>query len=58
MYNNANIAPCLVHARSLVPSVGNGIVTAHRVEMIAAIKAADHVDQIAQRAQPVVGPWR
>lgn len=54
MHDHADIAPRLVHTRPLVPSVADGVVAADGVEVVAAIEAPDHVNQVVERAEPVV----
>lgn len=58
MNDNTDIAPRLVHASSLVPSVSDGIVTSNCIEVVATIESADHVDQVVQRAKSVVSARR
>lgn len=52
--SNADVASCLVHARPLLPDLGDGVVTPHGVEMVASVEPSDDVDQQAEGAHPVV----
>lgn len=54
--HNADITPRLIHARALLPSIRDRIVTAHCIKMIAAVEPTDHIYKVMQRAQTVVCP--
>lgn len=46
MSDHADITPCLIHASAFLPGIRDGVVTTDRVEVIASVEAADHVDQV------------
>lgn len=54
MRDDTDVAPRLVHTSAFVPCVSDGVVTAHRVEVVAAVETPDHVDEVIQRAEAVV----
>lgn len=54
MSDNADVTSRLIHASSFMPGVRHWVITPHRIEMVAAIEAPDHVDQIVQRTQAMV----
>lgn len=54
MNNYADIAPRLIHTSPFVPSVGYRIIAADGVEVITAVEAPDHVDQVVEGTKPVI----
>lgn len=57
MSDDANITPRLIHASALLPGVGDRVIAADSVEVIATVEASDHIDQIVEGAESVVGAW-
>lgn len=55
---NADVTPRVIHARPFTPLPRHWIKASDRVEVLIAVEPADHVDQIVQRAQAMVGPRR
>lgn len=53
---HAHVAPGLVHASTLGPDAELRVVTLNRVEAGLSVEAAQHVKQVFQHHQPVVGP--
>lgn len=51
---DADVAPCVIHARSFPPLFGNRIETTHGIEMFVTIEATDHVDDVVQCTQPMI----
>lgn len=55
MSDHADVAPRLIHTSALLPGVRDGVIAPDRVEVIAAVETADHVDQVVQCTETVVG---
>lgn len=55
---NADVTSGVIHAGSFPPLFRHRIETSHRIEMLIAVKPADHVNEIVQNAKTVIGPRR
>lgn len=56
MSANADITPRVIHAGSFTPLPRYWIEASDRVEVLITVEPADHVDQIVQCTQAVIGP--
>lgn len=54
---DADVAAGVVHASPLAPLVGQWVEGAHRVEVLHAVEAPNHVDESVQFDEAVVSPW-
>lgn len=48
MNDNTDVTSRLIHTSPFVPSVRYRVVTSNGVEMITAVKTANHIDQVIQ----------
>lgn len=48
MNDNTDVTSRLIHTSPFVPSVRYGVVTSNGIEMITAVKTANHIDQVIQ----------
>lgn len=55
--NESHQQPFGVHGRNFAPGLAHGVEAPTAVEELDAVKAADHVDLIADHRHPVVTPW-
>lgn len=52
---NADVTSRVVHAGPFTPLLRERVEASDRVEVLVAVKAADHVDEIVQGAESVIG---